>query len=94
MGASPRPCRHCQKFYINRPRGLCWRCFYTPGLKELYPPTAPCGRRGHGMNGMKDPHVKPTHHLPLTEEKMAVLEQRAANCQPLFSKDDARRTLE
>jgi hypothetical protein len=21
---------------VNRPRGLCWVCYYTPGLKEGY----------------------------------------------------------
>ncbi len=29
-------CRHCTKGKVNRPRGLCWRCYYTPGVKALY----------------------------------------------------------
>lgn len=24
----------------NRSRGLCWGCFYEPGVKELYPVTS------------------------------------------------------
>jgi hypothetical protein len=31
------PCRHCCQYPIGRPRGLCWKCFYTPGVRELYP---------------------------------------------------------
>lgn len=30
-------CRHCQREPANRPRGLGWKCFYSPGVKELYP---------------------------------------------------------
>jgi hypothetical protein len=33
-------CRHCGKKKVNRPRGLCWACYYTPGVKELYPVTS------------------------------------------------------
>ena len=29
-------CRHCTKSKVNRPRGLCWSCYYTPGVKEQY----------------------------------------------------------
>jgi len=28
-------CRHCQKSKVNRPRGLCWSCYYRPGVREL-----------------------------------------------------------
>lgn len=38
-------CRHCQTKKANRPRGLCWPCYYTPGVKELYPSTSKYGRR-------------------------------------------------
>ncbi len=33
-------CRHCRKGKVNRPRGLCWNCYYTPGVKALYPITS------------------------------------------------------
>lgn len=29
-------CRHCARAKVNRPLGLCWRCYYTPGLREHY----------------------------------------------------------
>ena len=41
-------CRHCSKSKVNRPRGLCWSCYYTPGVKELYPSTSKYARRGVG----------------------------------------------
>ncbi|TXH10615.1 MAG: hypothetical protein E6R03_15180 [Hyphomicrobiaceae bacterium] len=33
-------CRHCCKSNATRPRGLCWSCFYRPGVRELYPVTS------------------------------------------------------
>lgn len=33
-------CRHCQRNRVCRPRGLCWNCFYKPGVRDLYPSTA------------------------------------------------------
>ena len=35
-------CRHCAdpKRKVNRPRGLCWYCYYTPGVRKLYPADA------------------------------------------------------
>lgn len=33
-------CRHCGQRKANRPRGLCWRCYYAPGVKALYPSTS------------------------------------------------------
>jgi hypothetical protein len=33
-------CQHCGQFNINRPRKLCFKCYYTPGIKELYPSTS------------------------------------------------------
>ena len=41
-------CKHCQKSKVNRPRGLCWSCYYTPGVKELFPSTSKYARRGVG----------------------------------------------
>lgn len=44
-------CRHCKESSANRPKGLCWSCYYTPGVRKLYPSTskyAP-GSKTHGM---------------------------------------------
>lgn len=35
-----RLCRHCGREPANRPRGLGWACFYTPGVRDLYPSTS------------------------------------------------------
>ncbi len=34
-------CRHCTKGRVNRPAGLCWSCYYTPGVREMYGLPAP-----------------------------------------------------
>lgn len=31
-----KKCRHCGK-KANRPRGLCWNCYYDPAIGALYP---------------------------------------------------------
>jgi hypothetical protein len=83
-------CRHCHRVRPNRPRGLCWSCYYTPGLRDLYPSTSKFARRGvDDFNGRVEPPTKPTRALPGTPEKVAVLEQRARNHQALWHPLDA-----
>ena len=36
-------CRHCNRVPSNRPRGLCWSCYYKPGVRDLYPSTSKFG---------------------------------------------------
>jgi hypothetical protein len=33
-------CRHCQVKPARRARGLCWGCYYAPGVRERYPASA------------------------------------------------------
>jgi len=72
-------CRHCQRRPVNRPRGLCWGCYYTPGVREAYGwrDVGGSSRRGHG-NGNGDrptpPHPSPVLPGP---DKVAVLAARA-----------------
>jgi hypothetical protein len=71
-------CRHCGKVRSNRPRGLCWSCYYTPGVRERFPSTSKFARRGVGnFNGRTPLPPCPTGALPGTPEKVAVLEERA-----------------
>jgi len=71
-------CRHCQKVKPNRPRGLCWSCYYTPGVRDQYPSTSKFARRGVGnFNGRTKLPPCPTNALPGTPEKVAVLQERA-----------------
>ena len=81
-----RPCRHCLRAPVNRPRGLCWKCFYTPAVRTLYPSKVRHGvRDGYGPRPLPP---EPTRAWPGTPEKVAVLCQRAAmRCELWHPKD-------
>ncbi len=86
-------CKHCNDpaRKVNRPRGLCWGCYYTPGVRDMYPSTSKYARCGVG-NGTGAGRVLPakgTKALPGTPEKMAVLAERAALGQRLWHPKDA-----
>lgn len=84
-------CRHCGRDRVNRPRSLCWSCYYTPGVKEMYPSTSKYARRGVGGGyGGLTPPVRPTHWPPGTPEKAAVLAERAEQMVSLWHEFDAR----
>src|SRR5437763_11905471 len=71
-------CRHCQKVKSNRPRGLCWSCYYTPGVRDLYPSTSKFARRGvSDFCGAAEPAAQPTAAPPGSEAKVQVLIERA-----------------
>src|SRR5262245_494221 len=83
-------CRHCQKVRANRPRGLCWSCYYTPGVRELFPSTSKFARRGvDDFNGRASAPTEPTEATPGSEEKILVLIERARKRQSLWHPDDA-----
>lgn len=83
-------CKHCQKSKVNRPRGLCWSCYYTDGVKDQYPSTSKYARRGEGNFSGMGTLPEPTEAAPGTPEKMAVLEMRAKLKQMLWHPNDAR----
>ncbi len=83
-------CRNCQKTKANRPRGLCWTCYYTPGIREKFPSTSKFGRRGVGnFNGNAPLSDAPTGAAPGSEEKILILMDRAAKRQSLFHPSDS-----
>ena len=83
-------CRHCGRSRVNRPRGLCWSCYYTPGVRERYPSTSKFARRGNSNgNGAAPLPPGPTQARPGSSEKVAVLEQRAQRRQALWHPHDA-----
>lgn len=83
-------CRHCQRVQANRPRGLCWSCYYKPGVRELYPSTSKFARRGVGdFTGQSRLPLQPTDALPGSPEKVAVLEERARLRVSLWHPNDA-----
>jgi hypothetical protein len=82
-------CRHCQKVRSNRPRSLCWTCYYTPGVRELFPSTSKFARRGVGnFCGTAPLPDFATDAAPGTEAKIQILIERAAKRQALFHPDD------
>jgi hypothetical protein len=83
-------CRHCQRSRSNRPRGLCWTCYYTPGVRDLYPSTSKFARRGvDDFNGKVKLPPCPTCAAPGSAEKVAILEERARQRVALFHPHDA-----
>lgn len=83
-------CRHCQQSVQSRPRGLCWNCYYAPGVRELYPSTSKYGRRGvRDYNGQGKRPATPTDAAPGSPEKIRILMERAQLRQELWHPDDA-----
>lgn len=84
-------CRHCRERLVNRSRGLCWACFYTPGVKELYPPTSVYANRGVGNeNATSRPPAEPCLNPPGSEGRIETLTARAKRGEGLFHEGDAR----
>ena len=78
-------CGSCQKRKSNRPRGLCWSCYYKPGVRERFPPKSKFARRGVGISYGNAPLADfPTDEEPGTEAKIMILMERAARRRALF----------
>jgi len=83
-------CRHCNHVNSNRPRGLCWSCYYTPGVRDMYPSTSKFARRGvSDFNGAGTVAGMATAALPGSPQKVAILEDRARQRQELWHPADA-----
>ena len=82
-------CRHCQKKNSNRPRGLCGTCYYTPGVRDLYPSASKFARRGvTDFNGRTPLPTDSTEATPGSEEKIMILMERAQLGQSLWHPED------
>lgn len=95
MATKRRPkCMNCHERNINRPRELCWRCYYLPGVREQYHVgNSKFARRGvaHFGGGTLP---APTKALPGSAEKVAELERRAEAGLALWHPMDGRETNE
>lgn len=83
-----KSCRHCGHAVISRPRGLCWKCYYEPGVRDHYPVTG----QGNGVkdiNGNRPMPPWPTKAKPGSPEKVEVLCQRASKRWNLWHPGDA-----
>jgi ribosomal protein L37E len=84
-------CRHCGRSKVNRPRGLCWTCYYTPGVRESYHSGSKYAYRGvANITGNRPVPAQPTAAPPGTDEKLAVLAERAKSKVALWHPLDAR----
>lgn len=85
-----RVCRHCCFKFACRPRGLCWTCYYTPGIREAYPSTSKFATLGVGIfNGRNNLPATPTAARPGTDAKIVVLAARAKQGVSLWHPLDA-----
>lgn len=87
-GSGKKMCRHCHKATVSRPRGLCWVDYYTPGIKELYPPTSKYAKKGEGNDFREGALPVPTAAPPGSLEKVAVLIARVKAREQLWHPDD------
>lgn len=93
MTVSSLQCRHCGRNFARRCRGLCWACYYTPGVRDRYP-KLPRGRyvyQSHDSYGCRPLPTEPTAALPGTLAKMDVLAARVEAGVALHHPLDARR---
>lgn len=85
-----RVCRHCKDRRANRARGLCWTCYYTPGISRRYGPLSKYGRRGVPEVASGAMPSTPTEALPGTPAKVLVLAARAAQGETLWHPQDKK----
>jgi hypothetical protein len=81
-------CQHCLASPASRPRGLCWCCYYAPGVREQYAPVGKCGLRGVGHTGAALDTPAPTTASPGSPAKVAELARRVALGQSLWHPQD------
>ena len=88
-------CRNCQTSKSNRPRGLCWTCYYKPGVRDQFPSTSKFARRGIGdYNGKALLPPAPTRAMPGSPDKVRILEERARQRLSLWHPADAPMDIE
>lgn len=80
-----KPCAHCGRLGVCRPRGLCWKCYYAPGVRELYQ----SNRLRRVVESAVGPPKIATRARPGTLEKIRVLEERAESRMGLWHPRDA-----
>lgn len=83
-------CRHCGTRKVNRPRGLCWTCYYTPGVSDQYPTTSKHGRRQRDIEDETPPPAEPTTAPAGSLEKLKALRARVKAGTDLHHPQDSR----
>ena len=90
-----RICRHCEQpdRVVCRPRGLCWVCYYTPGVRDMYHgKSGVTVRRGSGLDavGVTPLPPEPTDAPVGSTRKVLILAERAAMGVSLWHPADNR----
>lgn len=89
-------CRNCNECRVSRPRGLCWVCYYTPGVKDRFKPVSKYGKRYKDEEPAKPTDgrlPKPIPGLiPGSEAKIRVMAERAARRESLFHPQELKHT--
>lgn len=89
-----RICRHCSRPTRRAGRGLCWRCWRDRAIRDRYAVVAQfsggdAGRMGREVQLRK--LTSPTSARIGTEERIAVMQQRAEQRLPTKVDGDAER---
>jgi len=84
-----RMCRHCNRRKANKCRGLCFSCYFKPGVRERYPSESKFGQWGIGHSTpAARADFAPTKTPPGTETRVAVYATRAVMRLPIFHPND------
>ena len=81
-------CKHCDHTPANAPRGLCWVCYRNKEVRRLHGVSTRSGVED--FNG-KAREPESTMTLPGTQDKVAVLMERARRGESLWHRKDAER---
>ena len=89
--ASLAPCKHCASVIPGyRPRGLCYRCYNTAGIRVLHAPehavSYPIGGDFYGLGSKPKPQRR--YFRPGSARRLVVLRARAKQGQQLFCAGD------
>ena len=82
-------CQHCGWRKAGKPKGLCYKCYYTVGVRDLYPARKSNRRGVEDFCGSEPLPLVSTPARPGTDGKIAVMEERAARGQSLWHPADA-----
>ncbi len=85
-------CRHCHARPISEARGLCHGCYGVLEIRNLYPTSTGCYCRrplAHGNESLPLADA-PTAERPGSEEKIDVMQARAAAGRAVFHPGDWR----
>lgn len=81
----PTQCRHCHQLAWLKPRKLCYTCYETQWIRDLYPPKFTVRKAG-----AITPASAPTSARPGSEEKIRVMTERYARNEAIFHPQDAK----